>query len=51
MFENVNIETGYDTSLQLYNLKDDIGKKINRTTENKAIVKELTDLLNQIKNN
>ncbi len=46
---NTNTETGNDSLPQLYNLKTDLGEKINVAQENPAIVKELTDLLNKIK--
>jgi arylsulfatase A-like enzyme len=46
---NTNIETGNDTVLQLYNLKTDLGEKNNVAADNPAIVKELTDLLQKIK--
>jgi len=51
VFVNVNIETGYDTLQQLYNLRDDIGEISNVAAENQAIVKELTILLHKIKDN
>jgi arylsulfatase A-like enzyme len=51
VFANVNIETGYDTLPQIYNLKDDIAEQNNIAGENQDIVKELTDLLNGIKGN
>ena len=44
-----NIEIGNDPLLQLYNLKDDLGERHNVATENPAILKELTDLLQKIK--
>jgi len=46
---NTNTETGNDPIPQLYNLKTDLGEKINVAQENPAIVKELTDLLQKIK--
>ncbi len=46
---NTNTETGNDTVPQLYNLKTDIGERNNLASENKAIVKELTELLQNIK--
>jgi arylsulfatase A-like enzyme len=46
---NTNTETGNNTFPQLYNLKSDIGEKNNVANENPAIVKELTDLLQKIK--
>jgi arylsulfatase A-like enzyme len=48
---NTNTETGNDPKPQLYNLKDDIGEKVNVAEQNPLIVKELTDLLNNIKSN
>jgi arylsulfatase A-like enzyme len=48
---NTNTETGNDTVPQLYNLKTDIGERNNSASENKAIVKELTELLQNIKEN
>jgi arylsulfatase A-like enzyme len=47
---NTNTETGNDPLQQLYNLKNDIGEKVNVADQNPLIVKELTDLLNKIKN-
>jgi arylsulfatase A-like enzyme len=47
--ENTNTETGNDQMPQLYNLRTDIGEKNNLATENQAIVKELTILLQKIK--
>lgn len=47
---NTNTETGNDPLPQLYNLKTDIGEKKNIATENPAIVKELTELLEKIRN-
>lgn len=47
---NTNTETGNDPLPQLYNLRDDIGEKLNLASENPAVVKELTDLLLTIKN-
>lgn len=46
---NVNIELGNDTLPQLYNLKSDIGEKQNVATQNPLIVKELTELLEKIR--
>jgi arylsulfatase A-like enzyme len=46
---NTNTETGNDTVPQLYNLKTDIGERNNLASENKAVVKELTELLEKIK--
>lgn len=47
---NTNTETGNDPLPQLYNLKTDLGEKKNVAAENPAIVKELTDMLQSIKN-
>jgi hypothetical protein len=47
---NTNTETGNDTLPQLYNLKTDLGEKLNIAKDNPLIVKELTDLLQKIKN-
>ena len=47
--ENTNTETGNDQMPQLYNLRTDIGEKNNLATENQAIVKELTELLQKIR--
>lgn len=44
-----NIELGNDTLPQLYNLNNDLGEKINVAAENQAILKELTDMLQKIK--
>jgi len=46
---NTNTETGNDPLPQLYNLKTDIGEKNNVASKNQVIVKELTDLLQKIK--
>jgi hypothetical protein len=48
---NTNTETGNDPMPQLYNLRKDIGEKNNVASENQSVVKELTDLLNNIKEN
>ena len=48
---NTNTETGNDTVPQLYNLKTDIGERSNSASENKTIVKELTELLQKIREN
>jgi len=42
---NTNTETGNDPLPQLYNIKTDLGEKINVAPQNQVIVKELTDLL------
>jgi arylsulfatase A-like enzyme len=47
---NTNTETGNDPDPQLYNLKTDIGEKNNVARQNPAIVKELTELLQKIRN-
>jgi arylsulfatase A-like enzyme len=47
---NTNTETGNDPLPQLYNLKDDLGERNNVATEHPAILKDLTDLLQRIKN-
>jgi arylsulfatase A-like enzyme len=47
---NTNTETGNDAQPQLYNMKTDLGEKNNVAQENPAIVKDLTDLLQKIKN-
>jgi arylsulfatase A-like enzyme len=46
---NVNIELGNDPLPQLYDLSGDIGEKNNLATENPGIVKELTELLQSVK--
>jgi arylsulfatase A-like enzyme len=46
---NTNTETGNDLLPQLYNLKTDLGEKNNVAPENQAVLKELTDLLQKIK--
>lgn len=48
---NTNTETGNDPLPQLYNLRSDIGEKNNLASVNPLIVKELTDLLQSIKQN
>jgi len=45
----VSIELGNDTVPQLYNLEKDKGEKNNLAAENPSIVKELTELLEYIK--
>jgi arylsulfatase A-like enzyme len=45
-----NTETGNDPLPQLYNLKNDLGEKNNLATQNPVIVKELTELLQKIRN-
>jgi arylsulfatase A-like enzyme len=47
---NTNTETGNDPLPQLYNLKNDLGEKNNVASQNPAIVKELTELLQKIRN-
>lgn len=51
LYAHVNIESGNDTLPQLYNLKEDIGEKTNLAKDNPLIVKELTELINDIRNN
>jgi len=46
---NTNTETGNDPLPQLYNLKTDLGEKNNVAERNPAVVKELTELLQRIK--
>jgi arylsulfatase A-like enzyme len=46
---NTNTETGNDTEPQLYNLKSDLGEKKNVAAQNPAVVKELSDLIKDIK--
>jgi arylsulfatase A-like enzyme len=46
---NTNTETGNDPLPQLYNLKSDIGEKVNVAQQNPMIVTELTELLNKIR--
>lgn len=46
---NTNTETGNDPLPQLYNLKTDLGEKNNVAPQNPGIVKELTELLQKIK--
>lgn len=46
---NTNTELGNDTLPQLYNLKNDLGEKLNIADDNPVIVKDLTDLLGKIK--
>lgn len=46
---NTNTETGNDTLPQLYNLRSDIGEKNNVAAKNPLVVKELTDMLQKIK--
>lgn len=48
---NVNIELGNDSLPQLYDLKTDIGERLNLASENPSVVRELTDLLQNIKDN
>ena len=47
---DTNTETGNDPLPQLYNLKADLGEKNNMAPQNPIIVKELTDLLQKIRN-
>lgn len=46
---NTNTETGNDPLPQLYNLKTDLDEKNNVAPQNPGIVKELTELLQKIK--
>ena len=46
---NTKTETGNDTLPQLYNLKTDLGEKVNVAVQNPLIVKDLTELLNKVK--
>jgi arylsulfatase A-like enzyme len=46
---NTGTETGNDPMPQLYNLKNDLGEKINIAPDNTGIVNELTQLLNKVK--
>jgi arylsulfatase A-like enzyme len=46
---NTNTETGNDPQPQLYNLRIDIGERNNVAHHNPAVVKELTELLQKIK--
>jgi arylsulfatase A-like enzyme len=48
---NTNTETGNDPLPQLYNLRTDIGERNNLAPDNQSIVKELTELLQNIKDN
>ena len=48
---NTNIEMGNDPLPQLYYLKNDLGERNNLAEQNPVIVKELTDLLRNIKEN
>ncbi|MBN2410247.1 arylsulfatase [candidate division KSB1 bacterium] len=50
MDKNTNIELGNDPNPQLYNLSKDIGEKNNLAPENPDKVKELSALLEKIKN-
>jgi hypothetical protein len=47
---NTNTETGNDPLPQLYNLTSDPGEKNNVAKQNPATVKELTELLQKIRN-
>ena len=46
---NTNTETGNDQLPQLYNLRSDLGEKNNVAPQNPVVVKELTELLQKIK--
>jgi arylsulfatase A-like enzyme len=47
---NTNTETGNNPEPQLYNLRTDLGEKNNVATQNPLVVKELTDMLQKIRN-
>jgi arylsulfatase A-like enzyme len=47
---NTNTETGNDPEPQLYNLKTDLGERKNVAVQNPLVVKELTDMLQKIRN-
>jgi arylsulfatase A-like enzyme len=47
---NTNTETGNDPLPQLYDLRSDLGEKNNVATQNPIIVKELTELLQKVRN-
>jgi arylsulfatase A-like enzyme len=47
---NTNTETGNNTEPQLYNLRTDLGEKSNVAAQNPLIVKELTELLQKVRN-
>ena len=47
--KNVNIELGNDLLVQLYNLKDDIGEKVNLASKYPGKVKELSAELERMK--
>ncbi len=51
LMTNTKTETGNDTVPQLYNLRYDIGEKNNIAGENQDIVKQLSNLLGEIKEN
>ncbi|MDP4223078.1 MAG: arylsulfatase [Bacteroidota bacterium] len=46
---NTNTETGNDPMPQLYNLKKDLCEKNNVASQNPVVVKEITDLLKEIR--
>ena len=46
---NTNTELGNDPLPQLYNLKSDLGEKNNVAAQNPGIIKELSDLLQKVK--
>lgn len=48
---NNNTETGNDPDPQLYNLKNDLGEKNNVATQNPDILKELTQLVKDLREN
>lgn len=49
VYMSTNTESGNDPLPQLYNLRTDLGEKNNVAEQNPLIVKELTDLLQKIK--
>ena len=48
---HTNTETGMDSVPQLYNLKNDLGEKLNVAQQNPEKVKELSELLEKIRDN
>jgi hypothetical protein len=48
---NNNTETGNDPDPQLYNLSNDLGEKNNVATQNPDILKELTQLVKDLREN
>jgi arylsulfatase A-like enzyme len=51
ILSDTNTETGNDPAPQLYNLKNDLGEKNNLAEKNPGVVKDLTGLLQTIRNN